>query len=150
MNYFLTPSNNLKKLLEDWQNYERIIVGIDFDSTLVPYRKYEGEHCDEVCQLIRDLKEVCGTFNILWTANKYPDKCAAWCESKGIPIDAVNENAPEAIDYFMREGYEEPPRKLFFNILLDNVAGLSETFNHLRILVDLVKNGTLKKKSSFG
>jgi len=144
MNYFLTPSNNLQKLIEDWQNYERLIIGIDYDSTLYPYREYEGEHCDEVCQLVRDLKEI-GCFNILWTANKYPEKCAEWCEAKGITIDAVNENAPEALDYFMREGYAEPPRKLFFNCLLDNIAGLSETFNHLRTLVYLVKNGIIKK-----
>jgi len=146
MNYYLTQSNSQIKIVQDWLKYDRLIIGIDYDSTIFPYLEHEGEHCEDVCQLVRDLKEICGTYNILWTANKYPQKCLNWCEKNHIVIDAVNENAPEAIDYFLREGYSEPPRKLFFNVLLDNIAGLSQTYNELKTLIELVRSGIIQKK----
>lgn len=145
MNYYLKQSNSQIKLIDDWRTYDRLVIGIDYDSTIFPYRSYEGKHCDDVCELVRELKEI-GCCNILFTANKYPDQCIKWCEENNIPIDYCNENSPEALEYFLREGYEKPPRKVFFNVLLDNIAGLSQTYNELKTLVYLVKEKIITKK----
>lgn len=145
MNYFLTASNSQKRIIEDWINFDRLLVAVDFDSTLKPWKDFEGDHCDDVCQLIRELKEI-GCFIILFTANKHPDKCLEWCEAKNIPIDTVNENAPEAMEYFLRQGYDEPPRKLFWNVLIDDKSGLQQTYNELKTLIHLVQSGIINKK----
>lgn len=146
MSYFLSPANSLKRTINEWQKYEEFIVAVDFDSTLKPWHDFEGEECDAICELVKDLKSVLGCYLILFTANKYPEECVEWCKKRGIIFDSVNDNSPVGWEYFVKNEYPEPPRKIYFNALLDDKAGLAQVYNELKTLVDLVKSGVISKE----
>lgn len=142
MDYYLHNENFYKKIVADYLKYDRLLIGVDFDSTLKPWEDFEGKDCKDMCQLIRELKEELGCYIILWTANKYPEQCLEWCKENNVPIDIVNDNAPEGLEYFQQNGYAEIPKKVFFNYLLDNNAGLQQTYYAFKRL--LIENRNVK------
>jgi len=121
----------VQKLLDQFNKYEqRIIIGLDFDDTIFPLADtaLNQERCEKVVELI---KEVQGIAHIcLWTvaddAGLMYKKYIA--ESMGIRVDYVNDSP-------VKFGNS---RKPYFNILLDDGAGLNESIDILTEFKDLV------------
>lgn len=124
--YFLSDRNCARRLIEEYEKFGTLWVAYDFDNTVYDYHK-KGHDYEEVTALIRELKEV-GCKLIVFTAEKDLGHVLAYLHQHDIPYDLVNENPP-----FFRSPDES--RKIFWNILLDDRAGLLSAFRQCKALL---------------
>lgn len=118
----------MKRLINDYEKHKNLIVAFDFDNTIYDYHN-EGGNYSEVIELLRECSQL-GLTMVLFTANEDEDKltfCKSFCKDKGIRIDYINESPVM------------PTRKPYYNILLDDRAGLEEAYFTLKTVVEYIK-----------
>lgn len=125
---YLEPGASLDRLIIEYDKYDSLTIGVDFDGTVHDYHK-TGVSYENVKQLLRDLKSI-GCKIICWTAYQHHDYVENFFKEHDIPCDGIN-----------TEGIPLPweSRKPFFSALLDDRAGLLQVYQELKILVELVK-----------
>lgn len=135
-NYESIDSNFLlQRLIEQYQKQDRIIIAYDFDDTVSPCY---CSNCTEVQSVLRMSKENLNAYFIVYTSNNNHIGIKKFLDFHGLPYDAINENAPFV-------PFNNPKDKLFYNILLDDKAGLGEAVRTLKTLNRLVYQGVVKK-----
>jgi len=125
---YLNQSECVKRLLNDYRTHNSLFVAFDFDDTLFDYHK-RGDSFFKLETIIKEAKSL-NCKLILFTANegnKLP-VILKYLENMGIIPDFINENP--LMD----------TRKPFYNILLDDRAGLREAYETLQITLNLIKN----------
>lgn len=122
--HFMSKRVQLTRLLEIFDEHKTLVVAVDFDNTLFDFHHNKEKHVRTeydfsllYTQLAR-LKDV-GCYIIIWTANEDTDFIKRFLEEKKIPYDAINENPPF---------FKSTSRKIYYNVLLDDAAGLQETY----------------------
>lgn len=120
----------LTRLIHQYKHHERLVIAYDFDDTVRPYW---GGNCDELCTLLRVAKRILNPYLIVYTCNPNHDKIRQFLDKEKIPYDSINENAP-----FINEDYISG--KLYYNLFLDDKAGLGEAARALENLCYLVYN----------
>lgn len=136
MNLFKNPESKRQRLVSDYMNYGNLIVGVDFDDTI---RDYEtGKIIDEVVDLLKEASR--NNFIIcLYTCREDRKLVEAlnFCKGIGLQIDYVNCSP-------VLPGLRKP----FFNILLDDRAGLVDTTELLKNIINDIKliNSTYVKE----
>ena len=125
---YLKPNASFIRLLNEYNLHKSLVIAYDLDNTLYDFHK-KGETYHQVMQLLRNLKEI-GCYMICFTAN--PDKgfIYSYLMSNNIPYDAINENPPF---------FKSNERKIYFNALLDDRAGLQQVYNELNLLITIIK-----------
>jgi hypothetical protein len=126
--HFLNSENTYQRLLKEYKQYGSIVVAVDFDNTLYDYHK-TGLDCSELIELAQNLKKICCSI-VLWTASEDIDFIQNYCSERAIPFDLINENP----SFFTSNS-----RKIYYNELLDDRAGLTESYQRLCRLYDEVK-----------
>lgn len=120
----MNVEEQLKRLLRIHQDHGGLTVAVDFDNTLFDfhYEKEKGVRAEydftEMYLLLRRLKAI-GCRIIIWTANEDDAFIRQYLSDRQIPFDTINENPP----YFKSKS-----AKIFYNVLLDDAAGLRETY----------------------
>lgn len=117
---FLNPEFTYQRLLREYKQYGSIAVAVDFDNTIYDYHQ-SGMDCSEIVDLLQKLTSI-GCYIILWTASVEFDFIKTYCATHQIAYAAINENPP----FFKRDS-----RKIYYNELLDDRAGLRESFDRL-------------------
>lgn len=126
--------------LSDWTLYYRIrdaykehnslIVAYDIDDTVRPYRASE-ESCRKVRELLKEVERYVPNIDfIVFSANLNLDNVAEFLVEENLPWNYINENSelvPGA--YFNQD-------KIYYHILLDDKAGLSESYRCLKRFVE--------------
>lgn len=117
----------INRLYEDLKLYKgKIIVAVDYDDTISPWKVVTKEFCQEVINVIIRAQKSGAYITIFTNCNSdRHEEIKSYCYSKGIRIDSININ-PIQLPY----GNEEHS-KIFYNILLDDRAGLLESINIL-------------------
>lgn len=117
-----------KRLKEDYLKHKSLFVAYDYDNTVFDYHN-KGINYDVVVQLIRDCKEL-GFTLIVFTGNEGEalERIKKDLKQREIPYDLVNENP------LMKT------RKPYYNILLDDRAGLKEAYCNLKKLVNEIRS----------
>lgn len=113
----------VQRLYEECREHTALFIAFDFDNTIFDYHN-SGRDFSEVITLLRECSDA-GHKMILLTSNEDAEKLAFiryYCRHYGIRIDYVNEN-PEVCPGC---------RKPYYNILLDDRAGLQEACEVLR------------------
>ena len=101
------------------------IIGVDFDGTLAVSRGTYPRIQKPIPEVIEYVKEQqsLGAEIILITMREGDvlEDAIEWCRSQGIKFDAVNDNLP-----YMKEFFENNPRKIFVNEYIDdmNLGGI--------------------------
>ena len=79
------------------------IIAVDFDGTLIEEGKWPGIGAtnEKVLNYCKD-EQAKGTRIILWTnrVGEPLETAIKWCEEHGLRLDAVNDNVPEAVEFF--------------------------------------------------
>ncbi len=124
MDYYMIEENAVQRLLREWDAYGRIVVAYDFDNTVYDYHK-EGHDYSEVIELIHQLHEA-GAYLMVYTARPQTElyKVRNYLDENRIPYDSVNK-MPDFLPFTEN-------KKLYYNILLDDRAGLLSSVNILR------------------
>ena len=122
---------DLDILMKVYEEHKQIIVGVDFDDTVFPLNEEFSDRCYEVRNLLRALKNGGKIVICLWTiANEQEMKYKVeimklW----GIQPNYINESPVE-----FGVGVKKP----YFNLLLDDKAGLLYTKDLLEQFKDKV------------
>ena len=123
----------MTRLVMDYEKHGNLIVAFDFDNTIYDFHNEGGDY-SEVIDLLRECSQL-GLTMVLFTANEDEDKlifCKSFCKVNGIRVDYINESPVM------------PTRKPYYNILLDDRAGLEEAYLTLKVVVDYIKEIHLK------
>lgn len=128
------PSFLLERLVTQYKKQDKLIIAYDIDDTVRPM--YCAD-CSIVQSLLRKIKNTLDAYFIVFTSNEDIDGVKKYLDKWEIPYDAINENAPFVP---FKEG------KIFYNVLLDDKAGLGEVMNTLEQLIYLVRNEHITKE----
>jgi hypothetical protein len=119
----------VKRLVEDWDKYGKIIVAVDYDDTISPWRLVTTEDI-EATGIIKTLKKAqsVGCYLVCFTAcspTRYSEIQSTF-DSLGLRLDSINRNPVEDLPYG-----NDPGSKILYNLLLDDRAGLHEALEIL-------------------
>ena len=121
-------SNNVKKyidrLIQEWTQHGKIIIGVDFDDTISPWKMNDNDTYNRVIDLLKIAKQT-GAYIVIFSAcdeNRYDD-IKKYCKESGLDIDAINKN-PIDLPYGRNN-------KIYANIFIDDRAGLNESLTIL-------------------
>ena len=108
----LDKDYRLKKIIRNYEKFSNIVVGVDFDFTLVD--AVTNETYQDIVEILKrgQLNEV---IYCIWTANDND----AYVKSKWLEADLE-------FQYYNESPINPSSRKPHFNILLDDSAGLRE------------------------
>lgn len=139
MDYYLDNKHAYERLKEEYLKYGKIIIAYDFDDTVYDFHK-KGRTYDKVISLLREYREY--AYFVVYSASdesRYADM-RDYLDSNNIPYDSINSNV---------EGLNIPNgHKLYYNILLDDRAGLSAAYDTLYYLLQFIKFDNLNKLNS--
>ncbi len=130
---YLDHAHCVARLIREWEKHGALIVALDFDDSIYPFHD-NGATYPLVTQLARECSDL-GWPIVVWTASS-PDRYPMMREylaERGIKVAAVNENPPDLKLPFGKWG------KIYFNVCLDDRAGLASAYAALREVVDHVK-----------
>lgn len=116
----------IDRLTKEWNQHGKIIIGVDFDSTLYPYKTIDNsEDIAKVISVLKECQQV-GCYIMIHTASdeiRHPE-IINYCEEIGVKVNSINTNV---IDLpYGKEG------KPYANIYLDDRAGLNEALTILQ------------------
>lgn len=124
---YLDHDTCVERLLDWHEKNGRIIVAFDFDNTVYDYHS-QGHDYSDVVELLIMAKAV-GAYLIVFTGNEDRALVERYLIDHGIPFDAINEQAP-----FLTT----TARKIYYNLLLDDAAGLKSACEHLRAYIEII------------
>lgn len=127
-NPYLLENNILFRLFREYVTHGSLVIAYDFDNTVFDYHNQGIEYSDTI-ELLQDLKSV-GCTLICFTASEDIDHISKYLTDNDIPFDKINENP----DFWKGTG-----RKIYFNALLDDRAGLNEMSRVLKDLILMIK-----------
>lgn len=117
------------RLLVEYEKYGKLYVAFDFDNTIFDYHNNGGDY-SQVINLLKECSEL-GFTLILFTSNDDVTKhnwMKEYCSHFSIKVDYVNEN-PIVLN----------TKKPYYNILLDDRAGLESAWCSLSYVVETIK-----------
>lgn len=117
---YLVPGKSGQRLIDEYNKYGSLTIGVDFDGTLYDYHG-TGATYEQVIELLRELNSI-GCKIICWTAQKDLSFVETYLNENNIPFDGINTDG-------IKLGWES--RKPFFSALLDDRAGLLQVYNEL-------------------
>jgi len=130
MDFYLQQHNCTQRLIDEWVKYHGLIIALDFDNTIFDYHS-DGQTFDQIISLIKECKKY-GCKVVIFAAREEEDYdfIRNHCKSIGIDIDGINENMPY-LPY--------KTRKIYYNVLLDDRAGLKSAFESLSVALYYIK-----------
>lgn len=128
MDEYLKPNASFLRLLNEYNQYKSLVIAYDFDNTIYDFHK-KGETYFDVIKLLQELKDS-GCFMICFTANSDNEFVVNYLKDNDVPFDAINENPPF---------FKSNSRKIYFNALLDDRAGLVQVYSELKLLLTIIK-----------
>lgn len=125
MDFYLEQQNVVNRLVKEWKEHGELIIAYDFDNTVFDYHG-EGHSYRKVTELLRTCKEM-GAYLIVFTAASSAryNFIEKYLSEQNIPYDTINENKPGL-------PFPQAGSKVYYNILLDDRAGLESAYHTLR------------------
>lgn len=124
-NSYLSNRKAIERLKKEYREHNNLVIGFDFDDTVFSYQ--DNVDIEEVLELIRRCKKI-GLTLCLWSTCVRPHEIKykiELCKHLGIEADYVNESP-------LFKGSTKP----YFNILLDDRAGLCSAYLILTTVLD--------------
>lgn len=130
MDFYLDNQNNINRLVDEWKKYDALIVAFDFDGTVFDYHN-QGHKYEQVIELLKECKEI-GSYLMVYTAREDEELefVKDYLTKSEIPFDSINQSP----DYIKFKG-----KKLYYNILLDDRAGLASAYYCLKEAIRIIK-----------
>jgi hydroxymethylpyrimidine pyrophosphatase-like HAD family hydrolase len=131
MDTFFSTNNAILRLYNEWTRHPKLLIACDFDDTIYDFHNNNTEH-KMVIELLKKCNEL-GFYVTLFTASK-PERYEFMrnhMKELGVKIDAINENVIE-----LKYGNNG---KIYYNILLDDRAGLGQAYTVLSSVIEMIK-----------
>lgn len=131
----------VERLEKEWMEHGKIIVGVDFDSTISPYQTLNNQKdMDRCIALLKECKNT-GCYIVIHTAcreDRY-DAIKKYCEEVGIEMDTINVTP---IDL----PYGKTGSKPYCNHFLDDRAALPSSLDILEMAMYRVRGNRKSKE----
>jgi hypothetical protein len=132
MDTYFFIENAAERLYREYQKHKQLIVAVDFDDTVYDYHSMDTDH-KKVIEILQECSDR-DFLLVIWTAgepSRY-DFMKLFFEFHKIKISSINQNP---IDLpFGNNG------KIYYNILLDDRAGLYSAYLTLQMTLHMIKN----------
>jgi len=131
----------INRLVTEWLNNGKIIIGCDLDDTIIPYNEELKESCQKMVELILECQKE-GIVFLINTArsNEQLKNVKEQVESLGIEVHGINK---------MHKEWDKPygiNGKIYANIFLDDRGGFNDTYFILDTAYNIVRQ--IKNKTS--
>ena len=129
---YISAVRCVRRLANEYERHGSLYVAFDFDNTVYDYHN-QGFVFERVEKILKECKKY-GFRLVLFTAKETQsdiDKCVAYCAERGYEPDYVNECPVMNTS------------KPYYNILLDDRAGLQSALYILEEVINLIKYGDL-------
>lgn len=123
---YLEKTASYDRLLAEYEKHKSLVIAYDFDNTVHDFHHVDATY-PKVIELLQDLKGI-GCYLICFTACEDIENVKDYLLENKIPFDAINENPPF---------FKSSSKKIYYNALLDDRAGLIQVYNELRLLADI-------------
>ena len=133
MNVYRKISSQVERLYSQYKKHGKIIIAYDFDDTIYGHNK---NNCYDVISVLRCCKQSNIGIFICYTDSKeerYPF-IKNFCKDMNIPLDKINESF-EDVNHINCG-------KIYYDILLDDKAGLGQALETLQIVLDRIIDNT--------
>lgn len=123
-----------QRLLIEWRTHGKIILAVDFDSTIYPYHTLDNKKdIDRTIDLVKKAYEI-GAYIVIFTASiedrfKFIED---YCKSINIPISSINKN-PIELPYGNNG-------KIYYNLNICDRSGINESLNILEEVMNEMKH----------
>lgn len=125
----------IDRLVNEWQTHGKVIIGVDFDSTISPYHTFDNqEDIDRTIKLLKDCQLV-GCYTVIHTAcnqDRY-EEIMSYCDKIGIKVDSINQTPIEL-------PYGNKGSKPYCNHFLDDRAALPAALDILEQAMVLTRS----------
>lgn len=120
---YLAVDACIQRLMDEYRKHPKLIIACDYDDTVFDFNQ-RGQTHQKVIDVLRRCNRV-GFYVVLFTASDPSrfDEMKAYLAEQSVIVDAVNEN-PIVLKFGNH-------RKIYFNILLDDRAGLGQALETL-------------------
>jgi len=128
---FYDTKHCVERLYKEWVQHPKLIIACDFDDTIFDFHN-RGQTHDDVVDLLKECKSL-GFYVVLFSASKperYPFMME-YCKNLGVEVDGINKNVIELP--YGNNG------KIYYNILLDDRAGLFQAVTILLMVIQKIK-----------
>lgn len=131
MDTFFSTNNSVLRLFQEWEKHKKLLIAVDFDETIFDFHKKGTDHT-MVINLLKKCNEL-GFYVTIFSASKPEryDFMRSHMEELGVKIDAINKNVIELP--YGNNG------KIYYNILLDDRAGLGQAYTILASVIEMIK-----------
>lgn len=129
MHPYLSDSACIFRLVDEYKKYNTLVIAYDFDNCVYDYHS-KGHNYDEVIELLREAKSI-NCHLIVFTAEEDIEKVKRLLNELSVPFDSINENP---------SFFKSSARKIYFDLLLDDRAGLLSAYNQLKETINIIKN----------
>ena len=128
---FTSTANCVDRLYKEWCKHGKILISVDFDDTVYDFHSAGNDHL-RVINILEECQKL-GFYITVFTASK-PDRfdfIREFMSNIGIQIHSINEN-PIPLHYGNNG-------KVYYNILLDDKAGLGQALDILETTVKIIQ-----------
>lgn len=116
----------VNRLFEEWKQHGKIIISVDYDDTLFPWKLDNHDDINRTIQLVQEAYNT-GAYIVIFTASdpeRY-EEIKKHCEKIKLPINTINKN-PIDLPYG-KNG------KIYYNINLCDRSGLNQALDILEL-----------------
>ena len=122
------------RLISEYERHQNIIIGVDFDDTINDTFNRGNLGISVLVGMLHKLQSEFNCTLCVWTANVNEELVRTTWSDLGLTIDYYNESPLKLFN----------PAKPYFNILLDDRAGLDSSFKTLtELFIYLLKKKAL-------
>lgn len=126
----------LNELVRQYIKNDRIIIAYDFDNTVHPT---SCRDCSYVQSVIRAAANMLDPYFIVFTCNTDLKYVTNYLRKNNLPYDFINENCPTVPEWVTSTN------KIYYNLLLDDKAGLTQAVEALDDLIYIIQNGKIEE-----
>lgn len=127
-----------QRLVDEWNTHGKIVIGVDFDSTISPYHTMDNqEDITRAIKLLSDCQNV-GCYTVIHTAcnsDRHQD-ILDYCTKVGLRVDEINRTPKDLPIEYGREG-----SKIYANVFIDDRAGFTQA-------MDMLEDAMLRQRSN--
>ena len=129
---YMNFHNVVQRLKDEYEKHNNLVIAFDFDNTIYDFHR-KGYEFPEVIDLLYRASKLNLTL-VCYTGNEDEVLVRSVCEKNGIRVDYLNESPIKSVS---------KPHKPYFNILLDDRAGLASAVEALSIVLYKIEGGML-------
>ena len=126
LNSYKNKRKCIDRLKAEYKKHKNLIIGFDFDNTIYDYHN-DNLHLQDIIDILKR----CCELNFTMCLYTIPDRLSfkkKYCKEIGVKYDYVNSSP-----------IMENPSKPYFNILLDDRAGLMSSYEILKQVINELK-----------